>query len=292
MVDSIPTIQAVDQYAECLLSELDQLSFGKRKAASQGNSQATTQARVKKLEEKPGGEDKEKRPKGRLQEEWESKRSPCKFFLTDGGCRRGRNCPYGHVPDKEKRCWHCGCKDHLAPQCTRQEDGKARAAKASTKPSSERERTASAGSKEESIGKGETQVDEQEVAAEDTMKVLLSEATRMLKTMEGSEASEKRAQVRSREPSMVDLQRQLDTLKASMKPFRLSKLCEVNSLGLLDSGATHPLRARRNLGNHSYTFLAYIPLTYTKKKRILHLRFPRPFGISTAIPFFHLGRAQ
>ena len=77
------------------------------------------------------------------------------------------------------------------------------------------------------------------------MKVLLSEATRMLKTMEGSEASEKRAQARSREPSMVDLQRQLDTLKASMKPFRLSKLCEVNSLGLLDSGATHPLRARR-----------------------------------------------
>ena len=43
---------------------------------------------------------------------------PCRFFLTDSGCRKGRGCRFNHdLKDEKRRCYHCGSPDHLAPQC-------------------------------------------------------------------------------------------------------------------------------------------------------------------------------
>ena len=73
-----------------------------------------------------------------------------------------------------------------------------------------------------------------EVGSEaEVMKGLLEEANRMLKGMSTKSAEEDR---------LAAMQRQLDGLK--MRVFRLTKLSTGPAQGLLDSGATNPLRGR------------------------------------------------
>ena len=46
---------------------------------------------------------------------------PCKFWLTDGGCRQGQRCRWPHpwegVTDKNMRCWSCSSNQHLQQDC-------------------------------------------------------------------------------------------------------------------------------------------------------------------------------
>ena len=47
---------------------------------------------------------------------------PCKFFLSDAGCRAGKSCKWSHswevIEDKASRCWSCGSKKHRKADCT------------------------------------------------------------------------------------------------------------------------------------------------------------------------------
>lgn len=71
----------------------------------------------------------------------------------------------------------------------------------------------------------------------EVMKGLLEEANRMLKSMSGPRIEE-------REGKLDKLQKQLDELK-HLRVFRLTKIEVGLEEGLLDSGATHPLRSLR-----------------------------------------------
>ena len=46
---------------------------------------------------------------------------PCKYFISESGCKAGRSCKWLHswddVPDKASRCWICGGKDHRKNEC-------------------------------------------------------------------------------------------------------------------------------------------------------------------------------
>eukprot|EP00435_Cladocopium_sp_Y103_P022026 s142_g5.t1 len=77
------------------------------------------------------------------------------------------------------------------------------------------------------------------------MKLLIDEASKVLKSINEGDIKERRQNVKGPDHKIQGLQRQLDELKATMKPFRISKLSPSTTKGLLDSGATHPLRARR-----------------------------------------------
>ena len=78
------------------------------------------------------------------------------------------------------------------------------------------------------------------------MKVLIDEANRMLQSLQQSDPKEKTIAPKLQDDKMAQLQRQLDELKkASLRPFRLSRMACTKATGLLDSGATHPRRARR-----------------------------------------------
>ena len=49
-----------------------------------------------------------------------TKEQKCRFFLTKEGCRRGKSCSYSHdLKDELRRCFLCGCPDHLASSCPR-----------------------------------------------------------------------------------------------------------------------------------------------------------------------------
>ena len=248
MIDSVPTLHGIEQYAECLLAELDQMSYSKKKGQPGGASNPPPNPKAKKLEGEgqgsQGQNDEKLRQRGKPKEEAEQRKQPCKFYLTDQGCRRGKTCPYGHVLDQEKRCWHCGAKDHFANSCTRgEEKSTAKAAKAVR--NSEKEKGSSAASaSSEAPGKKEEVIEEDK--KDDAMKVLLEEANRMLKNIGQPEVQEKVARTRSHESRLADLQKELEELrKIQLKPFRISKLAQSPTHGLLDSGATHPLRGRR-----------------------------------------------
>ena len=222
LVDAVPTSRNIEQLAECLMAELDQLSYAKRK------NQALQPPKIKKFEEeaKPEGSPPKKGDDG--------KRSPCKFFLTEDGCRRGKECKWSHSmqdPSGQKRCWTCGSTKHFSNKCT-----------VGASPSPPKMSKAEKDKAEAKKAKGEedeVQSNKAAIGPGEDMKSLLEEAGKILKSMPGSaEASEDGdAKIRS-------LQRQLDELRSgSLRVLRLARVqpCSEN-LGLLDSGATHALR--------------------------------------------------
>ena len=237
LVDTVPTHETVSQYSEHLLAEMEQM--GQQAKKKDGHQEGPP--KLRKFEESSKTEDAMK-ASGRSSEESEQKKKPCRFFNTDNGCKRGKSCQFLHNLDGQRRCWTCGSKGHLAPACNRSEEGKHRAAKMGAKPPEKDGKSSSSPPSPEKPEEPPESTDQ--VGGDDTMKVLIDEANRMLKSLQQSDPKEK--QVSPKEDKMAQLQKQLDELKkATMKPFRLSRMGCSKASGLLDSGATHPLRARR-----------------------------------------------
>ena len=47
---------------------------------------------------------------------------PCRYFISDGGCKAGKSCKWLHswdgVTDKSSRCWICGAnRNHRKSEC-------------------------------------------------------------------------------------------------------------------------------------------------------------------------------
>ena len=125
-IDTKPSQKNVEDFHHALLSEFEQVAFRGR---TKGNG--STQPTVRTLtaptttasapsttsSQEPGQGDSSP-GKGRG--------APCKFFLTDQGCRRGGQCKYSHDVDRKQRqgrCWTCGSKQHMSKTCPTK-DGK------------------------------------------------------------------------------------------------------------------------------------------------------------------------
>eukprot|EP00435_Cladocopium_sp_Y103_P055570 s436_g18.t1 len=219
----------IAQDSEDVLAELEQVGCLSRK-----KEPLAGQPKLKKLEETPRLDEKQ-RPKGKPQEEFETKRKPCRYFLSEAGCRRGRGCPSGHLLDIERRCWTCGGRNRVSTQCPTLDEQKPRAC-----PQNHRQ----------GLQGGIFFTREAEVMepgrGDESMKSLLDEASRMLRSMNEKDIKEKRQSIKDSDQKIQALQRQLDELKkASLRPFRISKLSPSTNKGLLDSGATQPLRAKK-----------------------------------------------
>ena len=122
------------------------------------------------------------------------------------------------------------------------------------------------------------------------MKVLIDEANRMLKSLQGADPKEKHVSPKVAEDKVTQLQKQLDELKkATMRPFRLSRMSTSRASGLLDSGATHPLRARRR--GEQVNHLPRVQVTLAGEQQVaMHLS---PTGViigeETAEPIVPMG---
>ena len=169
MVDTTPTSSSVGEFATNLLAEVEQLSLSERRAMLVSKGEAP---KTKKFEEPKKVEKKE--------DETEKEKPKCKFYLTEEGCRRGRNCKWSHdQKDDARRCWSCGSTKHFPPACPTKET--------STSPP----KSAKASKKEEEPGgwtkvekKGEEEAEEgRPKADEDQMTALLEEANKMLKSI-------------------------------------------------------------------------------------------------------------
>ena len=110
-------------------------------------------------------------------------KAPCKFFLSEAGCRRGRDCKWSHdQKDEHKRCYLCGSAKHLAPTCPTKEASGGTAPNSPPKVKKEKEEEKDPQGEEGGKGGG--------VQDNEKMDELLTEANRMLKAMKDKEASE------------------------------------------------------------------------------------------------------
>ena len=255
LVDSIPNHKTVSQLADHILAELEQVQHQDRKRDAAGGD-ALKAKEIKALEQaadgggKSKGKGKDKGEKGgkgeRSNDALASGTEPrCKFFLSDQGCRKGKECTWAHVPDGKRRCYVCGATDHLAPECPRKTS-------TTSTPSPTRPKAAR-------VAEEKPKEDEISVSSEGTsvggnggevMQQLLSEANKMLKSL----STKDKPTTVTHDERMRALQEQLDELKSkALKTLRLTRITRGGMAGLLDSGATHPMRpARKDEPAHSY----------------------------------------
>ena len=110
LVDTSPTKEVVSQYAMHLLAEIEQVSHVEKKIAS--NKVVNTKAenpKMRRLEEETKGLGK--RGDRKIQEfkkDNDEKKPPCRFYMSDDGCKKGKSCRWQHVLDEtlgsKKRC--------------------------------------------------------------------------------------------------------------------------------------------------------------------------------------------
>ena len=241
LVESVPREETVQQLAEHLVAEVEQIVYldlkpGKKEELKPISKRFDAETMQKG---KGYGKGKEDGAGGAKRDEL------CRFFLTDGGCKKGKSCSWIHQLDDQKRCWSCGSKDHFANTCPRAEDGQGKGSpekgggkgKDSTKGMLKTAKKEEGKNTEDASGSVREEDKNSEAATEtDVMKNLLEEANKMLKSVTARSKEDEK---------MMVLQRQLEELR-KMKVFRLTKMeSKESQRGLIDSGATNPLRARR-----------------------------------------------
>ena len=241
-VDSIPTHQSVGKIANHILAELEQVTHQDRRRET-----GTTDP--PKVKEMRGGETAPENGKGQGKGKGKDRMSKgnekggtgaagnggeykCRFYLTDQGCRKGKECAFSHdQTDGRKRCFNCGSVDHYAPECPRKPSPTTNGT-----PNKPRAAKAVEDAPKEEVPK--TPSEPGTVADGDTMQSLLQEANKMLKSL-----GKERVPEVTYEDRMKALQQQLDDLKVkAIRTLRLTKMTSCGTAGLIDSGATHPMR--------------------------------------------------
>ena len=247
-VDSTPTQRSITSFALHLLAEFEQVvhleSHGCRKPA--GNPDRLKNMKVKKLEEEG-----ERGDRGQRRNYDGRERDPpkCRFFLTKEGCRKGKSCGFSHdLKDDLRRCYLCGCPDHFANECPRKGLEKNQS---TSPPNASRAEVQEESSQQENVdGKNEDKEKALNQTSNPTVQGLLEEATKVLKSISttsstGVVGGGSTGPATQRDEMMANLQKQLDQLRTSSptaRALRLSRMEISSTLGLLDSGATHPLR--------------------------------------------------
>ena len=120
-VDERPSQQAVWSYSQCLLTEAETLILTSTSATSLN----ATPIKVKQLEaglNTPSPATPSK-PADKGKGDASAADKPCRFFVSDAGCRAGNKCKWRHSWDdlkdgsKGDRCWICGSKEHRKTNC-------------------------------------------------------------------------------------------------------------------------------------------------------------------------------
>ena len=265
-LDTIPNHGTVRTYSEHLLSELEQMVHIEKKgrqAAGTTTSPGGAQPPVAKQMESnghTGGHGGYQRPTppnpggARGTEEVR----PCKFYLTDQGCRKGKNCKWSHeLKDDKRRCFTCGSTGHMANNCPTKGDApKVQRLQESTVGTAGAQ---DGGDQADAVNAPLPNMNGEEKPTSgkenDGIKELLMEANKMLRGMNvqqrGATSSSTAAsstdyqdRVRELRDELLRLQRQGATgNERKIRAVMIARI-ETSEKGLLDTGATHAMRGR------------------------------------------------
>ena len=236
-MDTTPTELTVTRFATHLLAEIEQVALTEKRTGGQTSKQDVPKLKAMEVEKPEKG-------KGKGQErsaEDGGGKPRCRFFFSDGGCKKGKLCGFSHEGrDDKRRCWVCGSVDHFAPACTR------------PKGSSENSPPKARALKSEAEQGGNQKESDAPTApsSESAIKDLMEEANKMLKSLTASSSSQATtvsssasSVEESKQETMDRLQKQLNALR--MKVLKIQKISSGHCQGLIDSGATHALRPKK-----------------------------------------------
>ena len=106
-IDVRPTMTTLEHFYDLLLSEADQMVYGRSGESQDKDSKAA----VKMLQQTPPRQSTTPSTSLRV----------CTFWGTEKGCRLGRACKFHHdwqgLEDKQQRCWCCSATTHLRSEC-------------------------------------------------------------------------------------------------------------------------------------------------------------------------------
>ena len=120
-LDERPAQEALWSYSQCLLAEAETLCLLQTQPEA-----PVTPLKLKQLDGSSAGPSPnparsgtdaapKAKPTGAVDK-------PCRFFLSDSGCKAGKSCKWQHswdgVTDKASRCWICGSKEHRKQECS------------------------------------------------------------------------------------------------------------------------------------------------------------------------------
>ena len=124
-LDTVPSLTAVEQYAKSLTAELEVI------AVSREEGSTTKKAKVAAIATSPGappkGPGKGGAPPGPgdggSKKGVSRSKVPCNGWITDSGCRFGKNCQFSHEAERPQKCWVCGGA-HQKAECSAPGGGK------------------------------------------------------------------------------------------------------------------------------------------------------------------------
>ena len=240
-VDTVPNYGTISTYCEHLLSELEQLVHTEKKTVKAPDRDG----KIKKFEGVGqasgggGGNGWEGRPP--KQEGDVRERKPCLYYLTDAGCRRGRQCTFSHeAKDEKNRCYECGAVDHYRKDCPRKQQDKEGGSRTEKSPSKIAKVTEV--DDEQSNHQGEDQAEysgattstskgnaknAKDVKEGDGLQSVLEEAGKMLRSLNIKAATSTGRD--DRDVRLNDLQKQLDQMKR-LRALRFVKVSKIDYL--------------------------------------------------------------
>ncbi|CAE7529331.1 GIP, partial [Symbiodinium necroappetens] len=261
-VDFNPSEESVLAVHRAFLAEFEQLGFRKKARTTQDSGAQGPKVRaVEAGGAPPAGTpmptSPSTSPKGVTR--------PCRFYTSDEGCRRGKACKYEHSmkdlnkAERRDRCYECGAKGHLAAACPTKKEAQQKAVAAGDSPASStggtggRRATTTAKSQRGSEAGETTQnVATPTAAATSTMSAetpvqgvpveqLIEDAQKLMKAFMEQKAAPHVQVFRVEEMAKRDC----GSSPALREFYRQNEeLVNLNRMGLLDSGATHPLRPK------------------------------------------------
>ena len=261
-VDFNPSEESVLAVHRAFLAEFEQLGFRKKARTTQDSGAQGPKVRaVEAGGAPPAGTpmptSPSTSPKGVTR--------PCRFYTSDEGCRRGKACKYEHSmkdlnkAERRDRCYECGAKGHLAAACPTKKEAQQKAVAAGDSPASStggtggRRGTTTAKSQRGSEAGETTQnVATPTAAATSTMSAetpaqgvpveqLIEDAQKLMKAFMEQKAAPHVQVFRVEEMAKRDC----GSSPALREFYRQNEeLVNLNRMGLLDSGATHPLRPK------------------------------------------------
>ena len=216
LIEQAPTEEKVWQLSELLLAEAEEALL--LEPSDKGPKKPTV-AKADGAAGEGASEAKGAKGKGKGKQ-----KSACRLWKTDDGCKYGRACQFQHdsLNPSDKRCFNCGSLKHRKPECTRP--------KAAAVPQSTGEKGSQKGSRDETKG------------AKADGGASASQADDKAKTrVDGPTA---------RDQLIQKATEVLESLQSSVKYLETSgpyppRPSAGQPTGLLDSGATSCLRAKR-----------------------------------------------
>ncbi|CAE8608313.1 unnamed protein product [Polarella glacialis] len=237
-LDVNPTHASVDLYLKFVKAEMAAKEVLSLPAAAQKQTPV-----VKALEVTAGQEQADKgKGKGKGKGKWTAQERsllPCTYFDKPAGCSKGRDCGYLHarLAPADKRCFNCGSTEHIRTDCTNNNNG----AKFPPKP-----KVAAASVAQE--------VDQQAAAKQDNAPTHTAASSPVQASETPSSVSSASASAASATDLTAEINKMISRM-LSTPTAAVAKTMQVVTLGmmksscqergLLDSGASHAVRAQR-----------------------------------------------